>query len=408
MTGSHQQPTGKSAPLSAPLLCAFALAKVLPEGRDVNSLDFSAQGEQLITASDDDSIQVYTLSQGKHAKTIWSKKYGCSLIRFTHDTASVLHCNGNSTEHLQSDALHSSDAHHHTVKYLSLHDNKYLRFFTGHTAPICSMAMHPLNDTFLTASLDSTVRIWDLRSNACHGRIAIDSSAAAAQQSPALAPLFGACQVAHDPEGCVFALACSSRASSSAESTLIKLYDSRKYEAGPFTSFDVSSSVMPSPVHSDSGASAASALQHQVTQVSFSPDGKYILVAAQLNENNENPNASDPQLQLLDAFSGAIVTQYSGASIAPSGADATAASLSATRPCLPCFSPCGSFVCCGLSDSSVRFWHTESGDEACVWQCNKQQPLVKWAPQHLCVATASKDVNLWLPDMNIAHKNEQQ
>lgn len=52
--------------------------------------------------------------------------------------------------------LVSSDADgvDHAVRYLSLYDNQFLRFFTGHTDKVVSIAMSPTDDHFMTGSAD--------------------------------------------------------------------------------------------------------------------------------------------------------------------------------------------------------------------------------------------------------------
>ena len=56
-----------------------------------------------------------------------------------------------------------------SFRYLSLHDNKFIRYFTGHTKKVISLQMSPVDDTFMSGSLDNTVRLWDLRSPTCAG-----------------------------------------------------------------------------------------------------------------------------------------------------------------------------------------------------------------------------------------------
>lgn len=51
----------------------------------------------------------------------------------------------------------------HEIRYLSLFDNAYLRFFTGHEGRVTSLAMSPLDDRFLSASVDGTLRLWALQ-----------------------------------------------------------------------------------------------------------------------------------------------------------------------------------------------------------------------------------------------------
>ena len=39
-----------------------------------------------------------------------------------------------------------------TLRYHSLHDNQYLRYFRGHSARITALAMSPKNDLFMSAA----------------------------------------------------------------------------------------------------------------------------------------------------------------------------------------------------------------------------------------------------------------
>jgi WD40 repeat protein len=49
------------------------------------------------------------------------------------------------------------------INYLSLHDNKILRQFRGHSGEVVNISMSPVNDHFLSSSTDRTVRLWDLQ-----------------------------------------------------------------------------------------------------------------------------------------------------------------------------------------------------------------------------------------------------
>ena len=46
-------------------------------------------------------------------------------------------------------ALQGSD---HALRYLSLHDNQYVRYFKGHSARVTALAMSPKNDLFMSAA----------------------------------------------------------------------------------------------------------------------------------------------------------------------------------------------------------------------------------------------------------------
>lgn len=68
---------------------AFKTSK--PESSYVTSLDFDDQGDYLVSAGDDEVIQVYDIKEGKATKSVPSKKYGVHLARFTHHSRQVLH-----------------------------------------------------------------------------------------------------------------------------------------------------------------------------------------------------------------------------------------------------------------------------------------------------------------------------
>merc|ERR1711862_723303 len=90
------------------------VAKVFRENTNtINNIDFSTNGEMLISSSDDDSIVIYDCQNGTPKRTLNSKKYGVDLIHFTH---------------APNTAVHSSTKVDDTIRYLSLHDNKYIRY----------------------------------------------------------------------------------------------------------------------------------------------------------------------------------------------------------------------------------------------------------------------------------------
>lgn len=65
----------------------FKVAKVFRENQDkINSIDFSANGEKLISCSFDDQIVLYDCEKGTQTRTVNSKKYGVDLIHFTHSS----------------------------------------------------------------------------------------------------------------------------------------------------------------------------------------------------------------------------------------------------------------------------------------------------------------------------------
>ncbi|KAJ3146984.1 hypothetical protein HK101_002263, partial [Irineochytrium annulatum] len=178
---------------------AVKKAKVFREHtKRITSLDFDGKGEYCLTVGDDDALHMYDCQTGTLKKTSYSKKYGCSLGRFTHRSNNV---------------LHASTKDDHAIRYLSFHDNKYLRYFKGHTARVTALEMSPTDDQFLSASKDGSVRLWDLRSGTPTGLVNVQS---------------GRINIAFDPSNKIFAVG-------TAHSSEIRLYNMGDLDRGPFT-----------------------------------------------------------------------------------------------------------------------------------------------------------------------------
>ncbi|CAB3367522.1 Hypothetical predicted protein [Cloeon dipterum] len=154
---------------------SFKVAKIFRQNTNkINCIDFSPDGMNIVSSSEDDQIVIYDCEKGCQVRTINSKKYGVELILFTH---------------AKNTAIHSSTKIDDTIRYLSLHDNKYIRYFPGHTKKVVTLSMAPTDDLFLSGSMDKSLRLWDIRSPNCHG----------------LMHLSGRPVAAFDPEGLIFA-----------------------------------------------------------------------------------------------------------------------------------------------------------------------------------------------------------
>ena len=173
----------------------------------VNALDFHHTEDALVTTGDDDAIHLYNTNTGVKTKTLYSKKYGCSNVCFTHSAAAVIYSS-------RSKGAGGKAIGDHAVRYHSLHDNTYLRYFKGHTDAVTSIAMSATNDNFLTASADLTVRLWDLRTPKCCAAIRGVPRSATRRRS----------------QGEVFAVTEGDGA--------IKLYGTGSYSKGAFAQFD--------------------------------------------------------------------------------------------------------------------------------------------------------------------------
>ncbi|KAI8826725.1 WD40-repeat-containing domain protein [Fimicolochytrium jonesii] len=284
----------------------------------VASIDFHASGELCITSSGDDSLRLYDAVNATAKTHLYSKKYGCNLARFTHSRSSI---------------IYSSTKVDHTIRYHSLHDNRYLRYFEGHEALVVDLEMSPNNDTFLSSSIDGEVRLWDLRTPNCMGL-------AKSIQS-------GRTSVAFDQSAKVFATVVGNK---------LRLYDVAQYDVGPFGTFEI-------PLDSRS----------IVTGVEFANDGKDILVST-----------SSDTLYLINSFAKAnenpVKFKLKGHS------NKKGALIRGT------LSPDAKFASCGSDDGTVHFWETETGKHIAALKGTERADGMKWNPKYMMFATASEQL----------------
>jgi COMPASS component SWD2 len=211
----------------------------------------------------------------------------------------------------------------------------------------------------MSASLDKTVRLWDLRSTACQGLIHMDTVratevASLAPGSSVPAKTNGRVRycLAFDPMGLVIAAA-------GADNT-ISLFDNRHYDKGPFFSIRVGWT---------SGI--------EFGNITFSPNGKYLLASA------ANTNA----IFLMDAFTGQKLQEYN------------THNNSTGRPLDASFSANGEFVVSGSDDKTIRVWDTIGGQEVAVWNGHKDVVrCVRWNPKLMMVASGCNQMAFWVPD----------
>jgi len=249
-----------------------------------------------------------------------------------------------------------------TIRYLSTHDNQFLRYFKGHTAPVTSLSLSPGSDTFLSCSLDNTVRLWSLNSANHQGKLQLE------------APYFAS----FDPSATVIAIA------SPATSTIL-LYDLRNYDKAPFATFDMLENER---------RFTPKSVGREWTRLEFSNDGKSLL----LGTNGHGHF-------VLDAFDGNLKA-FCARQYAPSGRAAPGSS----RPGVPgqgdmCFTPDGRYLMGGAGPQDVAVWDTHasvSPDKVLHPSLNlelkSKAALVEFNPRYNMFATADKEVVFWLPD----------
>lgn len=314
----------KTMKLSDNCVKAFRVAKVFRENSDkINSMDFSPNGETLISSSDDDSVVIYDCLEGKPKRTLNSKKYGVSNIRYTHTTTTV---------------IHTSTKVDDTIRYLSLHDNKYVRYFIGHNKKVVTLSMSPVDDCFISGSLDKTIRVWDLRSPNCQGLMHVSGRPVAS----------------FDPEGLIFA--------AGVDADIVRLYDLRSFDKGPFATFHL-------PVREPNT---------ELTDIKFSLDGKSILV-----------NTTMGLVHLLDAFQGHQLQSFAGYKYEKGSV------LEAS------YSPDSQYVFAGASDGRIHVWATDSGKKITVLEGNHPGPVqnVRFNPRYMMMVSTCTNMAFWIPNL---------
>jgi COMPASS component SWD2 len=313
----------------------------------VNALDFHHTEDALVTTGDDDAIHLYNTNTGTKTKTLYSKKYGCTNVCFTHSAAAVIYSSrskGGAGESAIDD---------HAVRYHSLHDNTYLRYFKGHTDAVTSISMCATNDNFLTASADRTVRLWDLRTPKC---------VAAIHECPAIP------YVAYDAQGEVFAV--------TEGNGIVKLFPVSGYERGSFAQFDAFHDNAGNYVFNPNEPPPA------ISCVKFSPDGKKLLIV------------SGNFITILDAFSGEHTMRIR---VPGSGQQQHA-----VTPMEASWSPDGEFVVSGGADSRIHVWSANTGFAVSQWRARHAglPTAVKWAPNMMLVASGCTEggTALWVEE----------
>jgi COMPASS component SWD2 len=181
--------------------------------------------------------------------------------------------------------------------------------------------------------------------------------------------------VAFDPQGVIFAGKHLFEPSDSFQvataTNVIKLYDLKSYDKGPFSSFQVN--------HAPGKRASKSILIYcatvEWTGLKFSPDGKHMLLSTTSNA-----------VFLVDAFSGDLKQTY------------TSFSNSANMSIEASFSPDGQFVLSGSDNGTIHLWETLTGKRVSIWRGHTGAvTAVQWNPKKVMAATADQSLAFWIP-----------
>ncbi|GAA6006731.1 hypothetical protein JCM11491_003162 [Sporobolomyces phaffii] len=367
-----------AVPLSPNIINSFKPAKVFKkhceEGKQFTSMGFDDKGDLLITSAEDESMQLFDARTGTHRKQLYSKKYGCHLARFTHKSSTI---------------IYASTKGNDDIRYLSLHDNSYLRYFKGHTKRVVSLAMSPQDDTFLSGSTDDTIRLWDLRSAHSQGHLNVA----------------GHPSIGYDPSGMVFGVALN------LQSTVL-MYDLKNFDKQPFLTVHIDDPILRQRTFP--------ARTPVYTSITYSNDSKWLLVGT-----------SGDTHYVLDAYEGNVVARLEGPRDAPNMGLERAVVAPYERPIEPAaglsseevkWSPDGRYVIGGSIDGSLYVWDVAPPDSersqdrpepgpGCtlypiktVEAAHPRGPsrVVAFNPKNAMIATAGNELAFWLPDPNSA------
>jgi len=286
----------------------------------VNSLDFYADGTNLIAAHNNDTLRLYDCINGRSVQEINSKKYGVSIVKCTHAKDVI---------------LHTSTKVDDSLRYLTLHENKYIRYFRGHEKKVTNLTISPINDTIISASLDNTVRMWDLNSQNCQGIINMTS--------PAIVDI--------DPQGLIFAVGLNN--------IQVNLYDLKTYDKGPFSSFNVNQNT------NDTSEWRA---------MKFTPDGSKIAIITTKN-----------LILFIDSFSGSFLYSFTDFENLKGNCDVT-------------FTPNSKYGLCGSSNGKIVVFNTENGETVLKKDTQHANPsIIAFNPYYALLATADSHIDFWLP-----------
>ncbi|KAF7955758.1 hypothetical protein EAE96_004681 [Botrytis aclada] len=330
-----------------------------PSYNFIQSINFNDNGSQLITSETDNTMQIYDVLEGRHSKMNISAKYGCNHAMFGH----AEHC-----------IIHSSTKKDHKIRYLSAHDNSYIRYFEGHEQNVTCLSLHPGQDNFISCSEDNTLRIWDAASNNPSG----------------ILNLTGVHLVAWDPSGNVFAAA-------SPLAQTILLYDFRNFDKEPFATFDILPYCQ---------EFSPQAVGRGWNKLAFSNDGKHLLLGTTGNGHF-----------LLDAFDGHLkaflrrdrggARRLGAGDHNPDNLDPSSSEYLHTTAGDCCFTPDGRFVISGSRGKNILVWDTLAATTNRVLSplheldYPGETAIVAFNPKYNHFATADQEVLFWVPNTDM-------
>lgn len=124
----------------------FHLPPLLPDHLYHDDVCFSSDGSLFAVTSNSTVISLFKTDGCQFQRTIQNKKYGSTRSAFHPKHGTMLY-------------LNSGPDSDHSARLLDAQIGSFTRYFTGHGAPITSLAA--LGASLITAGLDRKVCVWD-------------------------------------------------------------------------------------------------------------------------------------------------------------------------------------------------------------------------------------------------------
>lgn len=247
-------------------------AVILSDGA-VTGLEYHREGRYLVMATKDSSLHLIDSLTGLEKKKLYTRTHGIGEVQYTHHESCVL---------MTSDI--ARDRKFCDIRYLCMYDNRYLRYYKGHTDKVTSISMSPCDDYFLSTSNDRTIRMWNVNSPTALTQLIL--------------PDYVTNPVArYDGGGLIFGLQYQD---SRSQGHSLKLFDARAVEKGPFQTISpeynliktaVTNGIIRSGNSNPTRGQLAKMLSAAWSDFQFAPDGNTILV-----------NTKSDLLLVLDGF----------------------------------------------------------------------------------------------------------
>jgi COMPASS component SWD2 len=319
----------------------MAMGSITHGENQITSIDFHSNGNYLISTSKEGVLHLIDSLTGLEKKKIYTKTHGIGIAKYTHHEACV---------------LLTSDKKSNDIRYLCMHDNKYLRFFKGHTEKVSSISMSPISDLFLSASNDKTVHLWSLESPSPIAKLQLPNDI----QHPF---------VSYDSTGLVFGVMTKNIRT---KEQSLKLFDSRNYDKGPFEEISPPKEVLS---NNSNKYLSQRILESTWTDFEFSPDGSKVLV-----------NTNSDCFLIIDGFN-----RLEDPIIVPNRKNDSGLLLGA------CYSQLGSEIISGNEDSELQIFDAATGNSLST-RPGHITPVraVKCNPKYEVFASGCLNTVLWL------------